>query len=177
MVSELVSLPGLQHPCYQGEFSITSLAMSSKCCSLQGDRASSDSHTPVACSPTPRLAGPALLGFPGKVKSPLSLVLQQMRGRDDSSALMTTGSALLPASGGKGQGRGGHLTLATIWQTSGEANSLHSNPWDWFTPNPCNQGQLYCDNMAKFKASSTAYLRKSLKISNEKRRNKKEGKL
>lgn len=126
--AELASVPGLQHPYYQGELSITSLAMSSKCCSLQGGRASSDSHTLMACSPTPMPAGPDLLGCPGKVKSPLSLVLQQIRGRDGFPALMIPGPALLPASGGKGQGRGGHLTHATTWQTSGEPNCLHSNP-------------------------------------------------
>lgn len=50
-------------------------------------------------------SGPALLCCKGMVQGLLSPVLQQMRGRDGSPALITLGSALPPAVGGKGQGK------------------------------------------------------------------------
>ena len=53
----------------------------------------------LICAPP---AGPVLLCYPGKVQGLLSLVLQEMRGRDSSPTLMTLGQILPTASGGKG---------------------------------------------------------------------------
>lgn len=57
-----------------------------------------------ASSPISSTSRPALLCCPGKVQSWLSLLLQQVRGRDSCRALMILlGITLMPTAGGKGK--------------------------------------------------------------------------
>lgn len=70
-------------------------------------------------------ATPSILCCRGEIQHLYSQVLLQVKGRDSSLLLMTSGPALLPAIGGQGKGGGGHffLTHVTTWQISGGASS------------------------------------------------------
>lgn len=72
--------------------------------------------------------------MPRQGVGPLSPVLQLIKGRNSSPALMISGLVLPPASGI--DGGAGHLspTRATTWQMSnGGSSPMLSQHWGWFT--------------------------------------------
>jgi len=100
--------------------------------------------------------GLALLCCPEEVLGPLSHVLQPVRARARSHALMTLEPVLPTAAGGDGQGgkEGIPHTHATSQQTSGLASPLALSPSGLANPRPCHLGQLYCAVQGKCRAHS-----------------------
>jgi hypothetical protein len=78
--------------------------------------------------PASSTPGSALLCCPGKVQSQLSWVLQEVRGRDRSPALMTPGPGLSPATAVEAGGG----NLSCIHATSQERSSMARSPILYF---------------------------------------------
>lgn len=95
-----------------------------------------------------------LLCCPGKEQGLFSQVLQLVRSMDSSFALRNLGSVLLPAIGGKRQGRAVHLSLAhaTTSQTNGGASSPTLTILGPACPCSHHQGQLYCVAQMRYRA-------------------------